>query len=133
MSFDLSSDPTQDLYAALEQVAWIVEAKAEGSSPGRVDRLRRTVFDLIDELHHVVMRPDDPINCRVVEFSKRFRDNGDTYTYAACRADDGYWYVTGSDKHYTWDALLDHIEQGDKNALRTLRYLEPIKVSNDTK
>lgn len=115
-----------ELQTKLERVADVVDkvAKEIGVSTGRADRLRRTVFQVLDQLQEVAERPDEP-EYRFVRFTKTYPGEPDrSYVYVACRADNGYWYVSGSEKRYGWDALLDFIREGDNWAFSSLRYLE---------
>lgn len=50
---------------------------------------------------------DDPDGALVLWFTRRFRHGGTQYTYAAVKAGDGLWYLTGgtSPQGLTWDRL----------------------------
>lgn len=122
-----------ELEAKLNRLADVVEkiAKEVGVSTGRANRLRRTVFQVLDQLQEIAERPDEP-EYRFVTFKKVYRGEPDksSYVYVACRADNGYWYVSGNEKRYSWDALLDFIREGDNWAFSSLRYLENAPPEN---
>lgn len=123
---DLRSATIDELQTNLDKVAATIEkvATKAGASESRIDRLRRTVFQVLDQLQEVAERPDEP-EYRFVTFTKTYPGEPDrSYVYVACRADNGYWYVSGSEKRYGWDALLDFIREGDNWAFSSLRYLE---------
>lgn len=82
--------------------------------PSRVTALRRQMAAIAEELTRLETRPDEPPKGRVIRFNMRFGGRGPTYDYAAIHAGDDLWYTTGprSPKGYTWDELLDWMEDG---------------------
>lgn len=57
----------------------------------------------------------EPGEGSVIKFKVRFNPGGTRYSYAAIRAKD-LWYTTGpySPKGYTWDKLLDWLDDKHK-------------------
>lgn len=121
------SDPGTDFLAALEAVKSAVRRGAGSASPGRRASLERCVDELTGNLLKVAKRPDEPTGTPTVRFTKTFGRGGErrSYYYAAIRADDGYWYLTGirevdMAKRYTWDELLTWLDDYNRS-VETLR------------
>lgn len=105
----------------VSQLAKSIEELAGEASPGRRARMKEVVYDVTKELRRVAERPDEPMNCHVVMFIKRW-GGGRAYRYAAAKVEFGVWRVTGRTDDFTWDSLLDFIERTEPKALATLRY-----------
>jgi len=109
-----------DIHDMLGEINQQVMKQAVGLSRGRQQRLSETIFALYRALLDVAERPDEPIDCEAVTFHRRWQSGMTSYLYAAIKCTDGYWYITGSDKRYTWESLLDFI--GDE--IKSLKYLQ---------
>lgn len=87
----------------------------ENNPSNRAGVLRRRAEKLLEMAEAIENRPSEPTGdddgCAVVWWQMQFRGEGRTYTYAATRAGDRLWHVTGSStpQRVTWDALLDWI------------------------
>jgi hypothetical protein len=70
-----------------------------------------------DEVAKLKDRPDEPTELgAVVRFTKTFGHSSKDYDYAAIKAGDERWYITGaaSPQGLSWDQLLDFIEETDE-------------------
>ena len=65
----------------------------------------------------------------VVIFDIQFTERGKWYNYAAIRCGDGKWYTTGTKRAagYTWDELLDFIEDVHKYRKFKVVYAPKVK------
>ena len=65
----------------------------------------------------------------VVIFDIQFTERGKWYNYAAIRCNDGKWYTTGTKRAagYTWDELLDFIEDVHKYRKFKVVYAQKVK------
>ena len=65
----------------------------------------------------------------VVTFDIQFTERGKWYNYAAIRCGDGKWYTTGTKRvaGYTWDELLDFIEDVHKYRKFKVVYAPKVK------
>lgn len=97
-----------------------VMSQAAGLSEGRRARLSETIYGLYRALTTIADRPDEPIDSNVITFHRRWQSGAKSYSFAALKCGDGYWYVTGTESRYSWEGLLDFI--GDD--LTSLRYLQ---------
>lgn len=87
----------------------VTSALPPGTSTSRRRRLESQVTALTDELARIAERPDEPTG-DVVKFTKRYEAHGKRFSFAARKARDGYWYLTGSQTgRYSWDGLLDFV------------------------
>lgn len=110
----------KDVVDMLGQINNQVMKQAGGLSEGRRTRLTETIYGLYRALITIADRPDEPIDTNVVTFHRRWHSGATSYTYAAIKCGDGYWYVTGTESRYNWEGLLDFI--GDD--LTSLKYLQ---------
>lgn len=63
--------------------------------------------DRLDTLERQTSYPPEPSE-DVVRFSVQFSSTGETYRYAAIKAN-GKWYTTGGQQFDSWTALIDWI------------------------
>lgn len=105
----------------VDRLARSIKELAGDASPGRQSRMMEVVYNVTKQLKQVAERPDEPTNCHVVTFIKRWGSSR-AYRYAAVKVEYGVWRVTGRTDDFTWDSLLDFIERTEPNALKTLRY-----------
>jgi len=115
------SDDVTRLQELITELSDVVLRNATTTSAGRQERLRKTVDDITKTLLDVARRPDEPIDVNVVTFSKKWHPD-EPYTFAALKAGNGWWYLTGTETRYSWEQLLDFIGQN----LPTLRYLAEV-------
>jgi len=101
----------------------VLNALPSTASASRRERLAQAVVALTDQLTELAQRPDEPEGkLPVVTFRYRYaRGDKVRFTFAAIKAGDGYWYITGREtRRYTWDSLLDFIYR-DPQAPPTLK------------
>lgn len=82
------------------------------SKDSRIEALRRQVAVIVEQIDKLENRPEEPRIGQVIMFTVRFDGMGPEYDYAALRAGDGFWYLTGlrSPQRRTWDQLLEWME-----------------------
>lgn len=80
----------------------------------RTAALRAQLNAIAEELARLEARPEEPPIGSVIRFNMQFGGRGTVYEYAAIHAGDDLWYTSGprSPKGYTWDQLLDWMEDG---------------------
>lgn len=86
----------------------------------RASYLRANLDATLQEIARLESRPKEPQHeDAVIWFQKTFSDtshNGVAYTYVAVRAANNRWYTSaqsGSRTYYSWDSLLDFIEEDE--------------------
>lgn len=73
----------------------------------QIAALERKLADVTMELAKLRDRAEEPEVGTIVRFTRKF-GTPKAYDYAAIRADNGKWYITGGfTGAYTWDELLD--------------------------
>lgn len=90
----------------------------------RMAVLQEQMGQLAEEIGRLATRPAEPMGEAgdTIRFTKKFRDDGRSYSYVARRGVHGTWFVSGrvNTGNKTWDELLDFIEVDDPNALATV-------------
>lgn len=95
----------------------------------RIEALEARINAMMDEVQRLKSRPEEPDkDVNIVYFTKQFTVYGKVYSYAAIKAA-GLWYTTGprAPKAYSWDELLDFIDDDDDEiAISVVTELTPL-------
>lgn len=83
---------------------WEVE-RAEQAAVLAQQRLEKA----LTRLNNTANEPDQPKRGSVIKFQVQFQETGTVYSYAALRAPNNGWYITGKADPMRWDELLDYM------------------------
>lgn len=85
-------------------------ATAREKAQEKIRKAQEAILAARNELRELDRRDErfgnEPVPGSVVRFERRFR-SGRSYSYAAVRAEDGFWYLTGVEepRRLTWEHL----------------------------